>query len=114
MSNLIRFICNVQKKAVQLCVVQNCQALKFINITCEADRSKEYCNYLYNSQTFKSIIQFAKIFEIRTCNSNLFSVPPCSLFVAIAIEAFNKLGKEKELETGNTETENQEQPEEVY
>ncbi|XP_071834733.1 uncharacterized protein [Apostichopus japonicus] len=36
-----------------------------------------------------------------------------NLFVAIAIEAFNKLGKEKELETGNTETENQEQPEET-
>lgn len=52
-----------KKRAVQLCVVQNCQALKFINITCEADRSKEYCNYLYNSQTFKSIIQFAKILK---------------------------------------------------
>ena len=36
-----------------------------------------------------------------------------SLFVAIAIEAFNKLGKEKELETENSNSQNQEQQEEV-
>lgn len=36
-----------------------------------------------------------------------------SLFVAIAIEAFNKLGKEKELETENSNTQNSEQQEEV-